>query len=284
VTTQSIVSIFHGHLLEQGRPQPVNDAPIGLLSTHFTGRENELDFIRDALSKVQNGRPNCCAVHGMPGIGKSQLILHYAKVSFDRSLYSFIFWISTSSLDKLNQGLTKILDLVGHPDRYHQEQSARLTAARHWLEEHDDWLLVFDNVDRSTVDFLRTHLPRRNAGGNILFTTRTVDVADALVNAAGGQHSVLKLRALEPRDSANLLLEDAGIAVTPSLLDHAEELVECVGRLPLAVVQTASFMKQTHTSLDKMLKIYRSEEKIEVGSYALLHRLRCAQVLSFSDR
>jgi hypothetical protein len=55
-----------------------------------------------------------------------------------------------------------------------------------------------------------------------------------------------------------------------SLLDHAEVLVECVGRLPLAVVQAASFMKQTHTTLDQMLEMFRSEQKNEVGPYTLL--------------
>jgi hypothetical protein len=219
---------------------------MGLLSTHFTGREREEEIIRDALSKIQNGRPSCYAVNGMPGIGKSQLILHYATISFDRGQYSYIFWISAKSVDKLNQGLAKVLDLVGHPDRQLQEQSVKLTSARLWLEEsHDDWLLIFDNVDRSALDFLRTYLPRKNGRGNILFTTRTADVADALVNMAGYQHSTLHLRALDRRDSANLFLEDAGVAATPSLLCHAEELVECVGRLPLAVVQAASFMKAT---------------------------------------
>jgi hypothetical protein len=253
-------------------PRPVNDAPIGLLSAHFTGREKEVGFIQDALNKVQNGTLSCCTVYGMPGIGKSQLILHYAKTSFDRGLYSYIFWISADNVDKLNQGLAEVLDLVDHPDRYWQEQDAKIFTAQFWLEEpHGKWLLVFDNVDRSTLDFLRTHLPSRNAGGNILFTTRTADVAEALVNMTGHRHLTLQLRALDPRDTATLLLKDAGIdvtkMVTPLLLDRTEELVECVGRLPLAVVQAASFMKQSHMSLDKMLEMYRSERKIEVSSY-----------------
>jgi hypothetical protein len=199
-----------------------------------------VDFLKDALNKVQNGMPSCCAVHGMPGIGRSQLVLHYAKRSFDDGRYSYIFWISSTSIDKLNHGFAKILDLVDHRHRYLQEQSAKLTAARLWLEEpQNDWLLVFDNVDRSTLDFLRTYLPRSNARGNILFTTRTLDLAEALVNMTGHRHPTLQLRALGPRDTATLLLKDAGIdieIVTPPILDHAEELVECVGRLPLAVV------------------------------------------------
>jgi hypothetical protein len=262
------------YLLNQERqstsPQRINDAPIGLLSIHFTGRETELDLIRDALSKVQNDRSSCCGVHGMPGVGKSQLVLRYATISSDSSRYSYIFFISATNVDKLNQGLSKVLDLVHHPDRHVQEQSRKLTAARLWLEEReDDWLLVFDNVDRSSLDFLRMHLPRRNARGNILFTTRTGDVADALVNIAR-QDSTLRLRTMERCDTAHLLLKDGGFAVTPTLLDHAGELVECVGRLPLAVVQATSFMKQTGTALDRMLELYQSEQKIEVSSYTLL--------------
>jgi hypothetical protein len=216
----------------------------------------------------------------MPGVGKSQLILHYAKTSFDHGRYSYVFWISGTSVDKLNHGLAKVLDLVGHPDRYLQEQSAKLTAARLWLEEpHDcDWLLIFDNVDGSTLDFLRTYLPRRNARGNILFTTRRADIASTLVTMAGNQNSILPLRSMELWDSANLLMKDAGFdtgTVSPSMLSHAEELVECVGRLPLAVAQAAACIKQTHTTLEEMLELYKSAQKIEVSPYALLYIICC---------
>jgi hypothetical protein len=219
-----------------------------------------VDFIRDALSKVENDTPSCCAIRGMPGIGKSQLVLHYSKISFDSGRYFYVFWVSATSIDKLNQGLSKILELVGHPDRYLRDQTAQLTAARLWLEEpHEDWLLIFDNVDRSTVDFIRAHMPRRNARGHILFTTRTTDVAETLANFPEYHISILQLRALQPRVTANLLLDQAGITPTPSLLEQAEEVVECVGRLPLAVIHAASFMKHTQTTVDQMLQMYRSE-------------------------
>jgi hypothetical protein len=225
------------------------------------------------------------AVHGMPGIGKTQLVLQYATVSFNSGQYSYVFWVSATSVDKLNQGLAKILDLVDHRDRYLHEQSAKLTAARLWLEEPElhshnagdpracsfDWLLIFDNVHRETLRFLRSHLPRKNARGNILFTTRTADVAEALVNVAGMEYPTLQLRAMGLHDTANLLFEDAGFnaeTVTSLQFSQAEKLVKCVGCLPLAVAHAASYMKQTHTTLDDMLGLYDDERKMEVCSHS----------------
>jgi hypothetical protein len=252
---------------------PVNNAPLDILSVHFTGRGTELEFLTKAFNMTRGGVPSRCAVHGMPGIGKTQLKLRYAKISFDQHRYAWVFWISATSVDKLNQGIADILDLIGHHDRYLQDQNAKLTAARLWLEQSSqdssgDWLLIFDNVCREMLGFLRHHLPLYNDRGNILFTTRTADVAEALVNAAGVQHPILGLQTLELRETANLLFEDAGIGadiVTPSMLGQAEDLVNRVGRLPLAVVQAASFIKQTHTSLDDMLELYQNERKIEVN-------------------
>jgi NB-ARC domain len=266
----TIDNLLHLLVLETPQvppPQSVNDVPIGLLSAHFMGREKDLDILEEMLDKLQSDRPVCAVVQGMPGIGKSQLLLRYAVKSFEGDRYSHVFWTSASSVDKLTNGLCKILDLV-HPDRYIQDQSIKLTAARSWLEECSfNWLLIVDNVDTSTLNFLRTYFPRRNNRGNVLFSTRTVVVANALLDMTRTPHSILHLHALDVRDATSLLFNDAGIDstfMTPSLLSLAEELVQSVGRLPLAVVQAASFMKETDISLGDMLKLYKSKDKMEV--------------------
>jgi len=265
----AIDNLLHLLILETPQvplSQSVNDVPIGLLSAHFTGREKDLDLLEEMLDKVQSDRPGCAVVQGMPGIGKSQLLLRYAAKSIEGDRYSHVFWTSASSVDKLMNGLCKILDLV-HPDRHIQDQSIKLTAARSWLEECSfKWLLIVDNVDTSTLNFLRTNFPR-NSRGNVLFSTRTVVAAKALLDMARSPHSILQLHALNIRDTTSLLFNDAGIdstIITPSLLGLAEELVQSVGRLPLAVVQAASYMKETDISLGDMLKLYKSKDKMEV--------------------
>jgi tetratricopeptide (TPR) repeat protein len=247
----------------------LNDAPLGLLSLYFTGREWELVHIRETLDVIHGDIPTRCVVYGMHGIGKTQLALQFARLSFEQQRYSHIFWFSATTVEKLQDGFTKLLHLVHHPDRSHLEQGARLTAARRWLEDSGfvNWLIVLDNVDPSTLSFLREHLPRRNRQGNILFTTRTSSVAQALAYTAGQQHEPLDLRLPSVEDAIMLLFAESrtdAIGVTTVTLSKAREVVNYVGRLPLAVSHTASFMKETQETLDDILLLLHSEHRTQV--------------------
>jgi hypothetical protein len=167
---------------------PFIEAPLDLLSIYFTGRDKELEQIAKTFDIVHGGTPTRCIVHGMHGIGKTQLALQFAKQSFDQQRFSHIFWISATTVEKLSDGFADLLMLVGHPDRFRlADQIAKLKAARRWLENSGsiNWLLVLDNVDPTTLSFLQENLPRRNRQGSILFTTRTDVVAAALARIAG---------------------------------------------------------------------------------------------------
>lgn len=251
---------------------PVNDAPEYLLSSHFTGRDEELKLISDGFKLGQPDIPTRCAVYGMSGLGKTQLILKYAKQCFDQGRYSFIFFVSASSIEKLNQGFTKILHLVDHPDRYHPDQSVCLTMARRWLETcldgHATWLLLVDNVEKATLKFLRELLPRRNPKGRILLTTRGEDIATALVSTSNPHDHVLDLQVPNIKDAAVLFLKEAGKKLNPEetlTSQQAESLAHSVGRLPLAVSNAAAFMNKSHASLSDMVGLYRSSQKMEVS-------------------
>ena len=244
-----------------------NDAPLDLLSVNFTGREQEIALIIEFLDIVYGDVPTRCALHGMHGVGKSQVSNALAKELYDQGRYTNVFWMQATTIEKLHQGFSKLLYLVSHPDHSSTDDGIRLTAARRWLEEPDSgkWLLVIDNVARETIDFLREHLPRKNARGNILFTTRTKDVAKALTQVAGRQHGIVDLRIPDVEDAAKLFLKHLSDPEAPTDASKVQELVKGIGCLPLAVAQAASYMTETRSSLDDMLELFKSQRKIDVG-------------------
>jgi hypothetical protein len=209
----------------------------------------------------------------MTGIGKTQLVLQYAKIQSDRNRYAYIFWMSGAALDKLNQGFADILTLVDHPDKSLQDQHSRLVAARLWLEDPKGsnkakWLLIVDNVDQRIIHILLPSLPTKNARGNILFTTRVRGVAEQLTSYAGTQYRILRLEPLETRAAVKLLLDRSecnSTARVPPPPCKVEELVERIGGLPLAIVQAASFMKESHQTIHGLLKLYEAGQGIEVS-------------------
>ena len=250
---------------------PINDAPLGILTAHFTGRKSELAQITSMLTPRQDNMPAQCAIVGMPGLGKTQLALKHTLEVFDQARGPIIFWTSAATTEKLAQGLCKILDLVDHVDRDHTDQNVRLSAAQRWLEGTGrdfplPWLLVLDNVNEESVPFLREHLPRTNGRGAMLFTMRSIDVASALLTSDLNQ-GILDLEVLNPTDASNLLLAElqaSKLDETASQLVKAEKLVKSVGRLPLAIGHVASFANQHLKGLDYILHLFEDQHAMEV--------------------
>ncbi|KZP04264.1 hypothetical protein FIBSPDRAFT_1011260 [Athelia psychrophila] len=261
-----VQAFTEGHLLPS-----FNDAPVDLISSCFTGRHEDIQFIGNAFASPTGSAPARCAIWGMPGLGKSQLGLKYAHSSFESGRHTHIFAISATTVEKLTRGLAGVLELVQHPARYNPDQSVQLTAARHCFENSEkhgfvNWLIIFDNATSETVAFLRLHLPRQNANGSILITTRTLEIAEALTAVAGQQHPIYELKALSRIQSAELLLNKAGIPSTAALdLESAKKLVQRIGCLPLAVDQGGAFMKQNgFSSANRLNNLYNKQGSKEI--------------------
>jgi hypothetical protein len=176
-------------------------------------------------------------------------------------------------VEKLNQGFRKVLMLINHPDRDHLEQSVRLISAQRWLEESaangtSQWLIILDNISQEAISFLQQHFPHKNLMENILLTTWTWVIAEAVASVAGQQHTILELWAPDLCDATSQLLKEAGISMSNTELtsmDGAEPLVKCVGHLPLTISHAASFAKQSYLNLNDVLALYQSKYSYEVS-------------------
>ena len=144
-------------------------------------------------SSTNRRRRNICVLHGLGGIGKTQLAIEFARTY--RENYSAIFWIDGSSREKLKQSIANLAkqlpphQLLGGAKLYAQQQHEELDGAVEdvlsWFSQssNEQWLLIYDNVDREisaeTSDpeafNLKEYLPEADQGC-ILITSRLTNL------------------------------------------------------------------------------------------------------------
>ncbi|MET8742086.1 tetratricopeptide repeat protein [Streptomyces sp. NPDC004728] len=208
----------------------------GSASGVFVGRENSLDRLRDMLTDSGDAAvTQTSAVHGLGGIGKSTLALHYA-VRY-RDSYTLVWWINAESPELIEAGLAALATRLCPHWACGVTAEERTSWAVAWLQWHPGWLLVFDNVEHP--DQLRPYLGSL-PGGHHLATSRK----------ATGWHTIgptLPLDLLDPAASVNLLCKIAygGRAPTSEQREEAEALAEELGYLPLALEQAGAYLHQT---------------------------------------
>ena len=114
---------------------------------HFTGRNELMKSIQEALL-VKRTLQTRLALHGLGGVGKTQValqIIHWYKSHFPNES---IFWIHGGSADMLQRSLTEIALRRRLLDGGDISTNA-LDAVRNFLlnESNPRWLMVVDNVD-----------------------------------------------------------------------------------------------------------------------------------------
>jgi hypothetical protein len=156
----------------------------------FVGREVELEQLRKWLVP----RPKCqnvVALHGLGGMGKTQLSIHFARRSVDT--YTSIFWLNAQDESTLKAGLARLAAQVMGEQKsasvYDSHEEERMVQqVREWFSrpDNDGWLMLYDNYDNplapditSTTSYdIRDYFPHRGHG-SILITTRSPRLAFA---------------------------------------------------------------------------------------------------------
>ena len=197
---------------------------------NFTGREALLDKLRERVLRKDTAAVLPHAMHGMGGVGKTQLAVEYAY-RYARD-YEVVWWISADQPGLIRStlaGLAPRLGLTGlAPGRVEDAVSAVLDALRRGKPK-DRWLLIFDNADQP--EQIRSFMP--SGPGHVIVTSRNRrwdQVADAI-----------EVDVFSREESQKFLdRRDPGIAAR-----DADRLAEALGDLPLALEQAASLLTET---------------------------------------
>lgn len=221
---------------------------------HFTGRQNLLSKLCEklciALPKRYNHR---VALHGLGGVGKTQIALEY--VYTHKALHDRIYWISGVDKATLLSGYEQIGRRAGcinsHGDLSPSDMAKSVLS---WLNKEEDWLLVVDNVDDSTV--IDGYLPERSPRQLTLLTTRNPNTDEFAAQS-------FEVDVLEKNDAIDLLSIRSGAQVDDNqqIKPEAEEIVREVGCLPLAIEQAAAYIREVSKDIFKFLPSYRNNRK-----------------------
>ncbi len=139
----------------------------------FTGRESiltRLHTILHAGKAAALSQPP--AISGLGGIGKTQAAMEYAYRYRDE--YQHVLWVQANTRETLTSSYVTLAGLLNLPEQGAQDQSLTIQAVKNWLEQHDRWLLIFDNAD--DLSMVDEFVPAGRSG-HILFTTRTLSAA-----------------------------------------------------------------------------------------------------------
>lgn len=240
----------------------------------FVPRLEVMQVVEDQLLPMSETQQTVLILHGMGGVGKSQMAREYACKY--KNEYTAIFWVNARSKNTLKDGIASIAGRLGITDtlsRYEhvkkdEETMDRAVSAVHeWANEDGNtrWLMILDNLD-SQVQFVfdkgNQEIPSEkdvfdalplipsNSQGTLLVTSRLSYLARTL----GGKSVFI-----------DQMTPDEGLGVLCRLADRksdepgGKELVKRLGYHPLALSQCGRYVSETQDSFIKYLARYETK-------------------------
>jgi len=205
---------------------------------NFTGREEHLASLKKDLS---SGKPAALtqAIHGLGGVGKTQLALEYAYRNVAE--YDIVWWVRSKEPATLASDYASLAKALDMPEKEAADQLLIIKAVKQWLEQHPKWLLVFDNAkDRADVN---DYLPQGKTG-HVLITSRNVNWR--------GIATLLDVKVLERKESVDFLLKRTGYTDK----EVADTLADALGDLPLALEQAGAYMEAKGRNISYYLNMF----------------------------
>ncbi|KAG8723718.1 hypothetical protein FRC09_002056 [Ceratobasidium sp. 395] len=235
----------------------------------FVGRGDLLNRIERCLGDAQG--QHVCVVHGLGGVGKTQLALKY--VEMHAKDYDHLFYVDCTTKHTIDADLKRIA-LAKNVGDYASDALTWLARLR------ERWLIVYNNADDTSIN-LRGYFPSCSHG-SILVTTRNRGVA----NLARGVDANCPVSSMSEDEAKELLATAAGLAqdigssgvalvevFARSLVVLARILLtidhtQMLGRFPLAIVQAGAYIQTNLCSIEEYIEMYRTSRGRILEEYA----------------
>lgn len=264
-TLRALIHEICGKLPSEPAPPGTGESSLSwwkvpyLRNAFFTGRDSLLEQLHAAFHA---GRTAIFVqtLNGLGGIGKTQAALEYAYRY--ASSYQAIFWVAADPQGDLLADFVSIAQFLELPEKNEPHQQLIVAAIKRWLQQHERWLLVFDNVEDITA--IKPFLPVAGRG-HILITTRA--------QATGSIAMPREIEPMELQEGALFLLRRVKLLSPDQALDQvgerereaAREITRLFGGHPLALDQAGAYLEETGQSLLEYLALYRQRQAALLG-------------------
>jgi tetratricopeptide (TPR) repeat protein len=230
---------------------------VPLRNNSFVGRQALLRAVEEQLEAQDTAAVLPHALHGLGGVGKSQLALEY--IYTHQHDYRVICWIPAERESLILTALSNLAAQLGLAPAGQESvgSPAANTAVPAVLEAlrtgapYDNWLLVFDNAEQ--IEVVRKYFPS-NGPGKVIITSRN--------RAWERVANPLPVNVFEREESIELLQKRSPDLTT----EDADRLADALGDLPLAVEQAGAWRAVTGMQVDEYLELLnqRSPEILEL--------------------
>jgi hypothetical protein len=187
----------------------------------------------------------------MGGTGKTQLALEYCRRMKVSRRLGAIFWLDASSRNTLYSSVETVARQL-LPDRVFRNSDDAVTLVTNVLSGWSErWLLVFDNLDNpKDLSGIHKFFPPSHLG-SVLITSRYAGSKEL------GQS--IELDRMEKEEGLQLLLRSS--VVDSDEHDAAEEVLNLLGHLPLAIDQARAYISKRQLRLRAFLTEYERRKK-----------------------
>jgi tetratricopeptide (TPR) repeat protein len=223
---------------------------------NFVGRKESLHTI-DQLLKAGGRETRVAVLLGMGGQGKTSLAIEYCRREKTEGHFKTILWINSVSHLTIQRSFAEIakniVALAGE-QRVFVSTKAQIAFIHSIVESKSTpWLFVFDNYDwPEKVKSLLNYAPS-SAQGAVIMTTRHADVAQL--------GTLVPVLGMSEADAVELLLQRTGYERDASNLEQAKAVVKLLGYLPLAIDQSAAYIRSRKITPKQFVEHYQNRKE-----------------------
>ncbi|KAI2831542.1 hypothetical protein CBS133816_2457 [Aspergillus niger] len=221
---------------------------------NFVGRNADLEKLARLLLPNASTSQKIVTLHGLSGIGKTQLALRF--IQCHKEDFTAVFWVNAHTRESIVQSLASVhlpqsTDALTSDHPTHDEElEGNAMDVISWLSLRGNtkWLLVFDGMALDSAE-VQKFFPKSDQG-SILLTTQ-------FANTQEYGHPY-RLSTLNFDDSLKLLTRKTGLPISDNIPSDIYDLLNRLDGHPLAITLAGSFINETGATVSDCLQQYSS--------------------------